>query len=139
MTKKTIPTPICSTCKKSGAQNYNNGETFYACADCGTEMRYLPAGDLLTGGGSEVKKNDGWVTKFSVLSAELSSSRAVVAIGGLVLVLALCFLGLGKIGTDNALWSSGSGVMLVFIGVRRIIKQKKKMAKIIGQYPYWQK
>jgi len=139
MTKKNIPTPICSTCGESGGKNYTSGETSYCCPNCGTEMRYLPAGELLTSGGSAVKKNRGWITKFSVLSSELYSGQAMFGLGVLILVLALSFLCFGKIGSENALWGSGSGILLVIIGKRKSIMQKKKMKTIIDLYPYWKK
>ena len=139
MTKKNIPTPICSTCGESGGKNYTSGETSYLCPNCGTEMRYLPAGELLTSSGSDVKKNNGWITKFSVVSSELYSSRAMFGIGLLILVLALSFLYFGKIGSEGALWSSGSGLFLIIIGKKRLMMQKKKMEAVTGRYPYWKK
>lgn len=139
MTKKSIPTPICSTCGDSGDKNYTSGETFYRCPNCGTEMRYLPAGELLTSGGSDVKKNNGWITKFSVISSELYTSRAMFGIGLLILVLALSFLYLGKIGFEDTLWSAGSGILLIIIGKKRLMMQKKKMETVTGGYPYWKK
>ena len=139
MTKKNIPTPICSTCGESGGKNYTSGETSYLCPNCGTEMRYLPAGELLNSGGSAAKKNSGWITKFSVLSSELYSGRAMFGLGVLILVLALSFLYFGKTGPENALWGSGSGILLIIIGKRKSIMQKKKMQTIIDLYPYWKK
>jgi len=139
MTKKNIPTPICSTCGESGGKNYTIGETFYLCPNCGTEMRYLPAGELLTSGSSDVKKNNGWITKFSVLSSELYSGRAMFGIGVLILVLALSFLCFKKIGFEGAFWSSGSGILLIILGKRKLIMQKKKMQTAIDLYPYWKK
>ncbi len=139
MTKKNIPTPICTTCRESGAQNYKDGETSYICPNCGTEMRYLPAGELLSSGGNKGEENNGWVTKFSVLSSELYSARAIFGIGVLVLVLTLSFLWFGEIGTDSALWSAGSGVFLVALGIIKSIMQKRKMKTVIDQYPHWKK
>ena len=139
MTKINIPTPICSTCGELGGKNYISGETSYLCPNCGTEMRYLPAGELLISGSSDVKKNSGWITKFSVLSSELYSGRAMFGIGALILVLALSFLYFGKIRSEDALWSLGSGILLVIIGKRKSIMQKKKMQTVIDLYPYWKK
>ena len=139
MTRKNIPTPICSICGESGDKKYTSGETFYRCPNCGTEMRYLPAGELLTSGGSEVKKNNGWITKFSVVSSELYTSRTMFGIGFLILVLALSFLYLGKIGFEGTLWSAGSGILLIIIGKKRLMMQKKKMQSVTGRYPYWKK
>ena len=122
-----------------GESNYTHGETFYCCIHCGTEMRYLPAGELLNTGGSAAKKNSGWVTKFSVFSSELYSSRAMLGLGVGILVLALSFLYFGKIGAENALWGSGSGILLSILGTRKLITQKKKMQATISRYPYWKK
>ena len=102
-------------------------------------MRYLPAGELLNSGGSAAKKNSGWITKFSVLSSELYSGRAMFGLGVLILVLALSFLYFGKTGPENALWGSGSGILLIIIGKRKSIMQKKKMQTVIDLYPYWKK
>jgi len=102
-------------------------------------MRYLPAGELLNSGGSAAKKNSGWITKFSVLSSELYSSRAMCGLGVLILVLALSFFCFGKVGPENALWVSGSGIVLIIIGKRKSMIQKEKTQKIIGRYPYWKK
>lgn len=137
MTKKYIPTPVCSTCRESGGKNYTSDETFYLCPNCGTEMRYLPAGGLLISGGSDVKKNNGWITTFSMFSSELYSGRAMFGIGVLVLVLALSFLCFNKIGSESAFWSSGSGILLIILGKRKSIMQKKKMQTVKDQYPYW--
>lgn len=60
-------------------------------------MRYMPAGELLTSGAGDVKKNSGWITTFSVLSSEMYSGRAMLGIGVLILVLSLSFLFLGKL------------------------------------------
>ena len=90
-------------------------------------------------GGSDVKKNNGWITKFSVHSSELYSGRAMFGIGALVLVLALSFLCFGKIGPEDALWSSGSGILLIILGKRKSIMQKKKTQTVISLYPYWKK
>jgi hypothetical protein len=139
MTKQSIPTPSCATCGDSSGKNYISGETSYLCSNCGTEMRYLPAGELLTSSGSNVKKNNGWIVAFSVLSSELYSSRAMLVIGGLILVLAFSFLFLGKLGSEGVLWSAGSGVFLVILGIRKLKRQKKKMEMALVQYPYWKK
>jgi hypothetical protein len=139
MTEKNIPTPICSTCGESGGKHYTSGETSYLCPNCGTEMRYLPAGELLNSGGSAAKKNNGWITKFSVLSSELYSGRAMFGIGVLILVLALSFFCFGRVEPENALWGAGSGIVLIIIGKRKSIMQKEKMQKTIGLYSYWKK
>jgi len=139
MTKKSIPTPICSTCRKSGANNYTTGETSYLCPNCGTEMRYLPAGSLLTSGGKDVKDNNGWITTFSMFSTELYSGRAMIGIGILILILALSFLYFKETGVEGALWSGGSGVLLIILGKRKLIRQKNKMQTVKDKYPYWKK
>ncbi len=139
MTKKNIPTPICSTCGESGDQHSTSDQTSYLCPTCGTEMRFLPAGELLTSKGGDVKKNNGWITTFSVLSSERYSGRAMFGIGILVLVLASSFLYVGKIGSEGALWSSVSGLLLVILGKRKLNRQKRKVQAAMGRYPYWKK
>jgi hypothetical protein len=139
MTKSDIPTPVCATCGESGSNSYTKGETFHLCQNCGTEMRYMPAGELLNSGGSKAKENNGWVMSFSVRSSELYSGRAMFVLGILILILTISFLWLGKIGTDAALWSSASGILLSILGKRKSIMQKKKTEMTLDQYPYWQK
>ena len=139
MTKSDIPTPTCATCGESGSESYINGESSYLCNKCGAEMRYMPAGELLNSGGSKVKENDGWVTSFSVISSELYSGQAMFVLGILILILTLSFLWFGKIGSDAALWSSGSGILLSIIGKRKSIMQKKKTQMTLARYPYWEK
>ncbi|MBU1138525.1 MAG: hypothetical protein KKD01_18295 [Proteobacteria bacterium] len=102
-------------------------------------MRYLPAGELLTSKGSDVKKNSGWITTFSVLSSELHSAWAMFGIGGVILIVSLSFVVVGKIESESALWSSVSGGILIVLGVRKLIMQKKKMQKALSLYPYWEK
>lgn len=138
MTKKNIPTPSCSTCGESD-ENAISDETYYLCRNCGTEMRFLPAGELLTSKGSDVKKNNGWITTFSVLSSEQYSGRAMFGIGLLVQVLVLCFLWFGKIEVEAALWSSGSGIVLITLGKRKLNRQKRKVQAAMSRYPYWKK
>ncbi len=58
-------------------------------------------------------------------------------LGILILILILIFLWLDKIGTDGALWTAGSGIILSIIGKKRSIRQKKKTELILSQYPYW--
>lgn len=139
MTQKNIPTPTCSTCGEPGGKNYTSGDTSYLCPNCGTEMRYLPAGELLTSGGSNIKKNNGWITTFSMFSSELYSGRTMFGIGVLIVVLALAFLYFERIGSESALWSSGSGILLIILGKRKSIRQQKKMQKASDLYPYWKK
>jgi hypothetical protein len=139
MTKSDIPTPVCSTCGESGSKSYTKGETFHLCQNCGTEMRYMPAGELLSTGGNMVKENNGWIMSFSVRSSELYSGRAMFVLGALILILTIAFLWLGKIGSDAALWSAGSGILLSIIGKRKSIMQKRKTETILEQYPYWNK
>lgn len=139
MTKSDIPTPICATCGESGDTWYTKGATSYLCRNCGTEMRYMPAGELLKSGGSAIKENNGWVMSFSVRSSELYSGRAMFVLGILILILTISFLWLGKIGSDAALWSLGSGILLSIIGKRKSIMQKKKVEMALNQYPYWKK
>ncbi len=79
------------------------------------------------------------MTKFSVLSSELYTGRAMLGVGIMILVLVLSFLYVGKIGTEGALWSFGSGLFLIIIGTRKSIVQKKKIQTTIGRYPYWKK
>jgi hypothetical protein len=135
--KESLPIPVCSTCQAPGSSSYSPGDTTYCCSNCGTEMRYLPAGELLMSGGSEVKKNNGWITKFSVLSSERSTGQAILGLGVLILVLALSFFGSGRTGADGALWSGGSGLLLVMIGLRKTVVHKRKVLRARRQYPYW--
>ena len=102
-------------------------------------MRYMPAGELLKSGGSAIKENNGWVISFSVRSSELYSGRAMFVLGILILIVTISFIWLGKIGSDAALWSAGSGILLAIIGKRKSIKQQKKTQMILDQYPYWDK
>lgn len=139
MSNKKIPAPTCETCGESSGDNYTSGETSYLCLNCGTEMRYLPAGQLLASGGGDMKKNSGWITTFSVFSSELYSGRAMFAIGVLIIVLTLSFLFLGKLEPESALWCSGSGGLLVFLGLRKLAVQKKKVKMVTARYPYWEK
>ena len=99
----------------------------------------MPAGELLKSGGSAIKENNGWVISFSVRSSELYSGRAMFVLGILILILTISFLWLGKIGSDAALWSLGSGILLSIIGKRKSIMQKKKVEMALNQYPYWKK
>lgn len=131
--------PHCLTCGETSGQDYISGATSYLCPNCGTEMRYLPAGELLTSKGSDVKKNSGWITTFSVLSSELHSAWAMFGIGGVILIVSLSFVVVGKIESESALWSSVSGGILIVLGVRKLIMQKKKMQKALSLYPYWEK
>ena len=141
MTKRDIPVPTCATCGETDSTSNINGETAYLCKNCGTEMRYRPAGELLHSGSSKPKAKDynGWVTSFSVRSSELYSSQAMFILGILILLLTIAFLWFGKIGADAALWSVGSGVFLSIIGKIRSIRQKTKTQTTLDQYPYWQK
>ena len=138
MAKIDIPAPICCTCGEGHSNNYKNGETFYLCWNCGTEMKYLPAGELLKGGAA-AKKNNGWVASFSVLSSELYSARAMFVLGIVILAMTVTFLFIGKIGLEDSIWSAASGFFLVVIGKRKSVLQKKKTKMIIGKYPYWKK
>ena len=99
----------------------------------------MPAGELLKSGGSAIKENNGWIMSFSVRSSELYSGRAMFVLGIVILILTISFLWLGKIGSDAALWSSGSGILLSIIGKRKSIMQKKKTQMTLDQYPYWKK
>ena len=139
MKKSDIPTPICTTCGESGRKSYIKGETFHLCQNCGTEMKYMPAGELLNSGGSAIKENNGWIMRFSVRSSELYSSRAMFVLGILILILTISFLWLGKIGSDATLLCFGSGILLSIIGKRKSIMQKKKTQMTLDQYPYWKK
>lgn len=139
MTKKTIPTPTCPTCGESDDKNYISGETSYRCPNCGTELRYMPAGELLNPDSTAVAKNKGWVIRFSVLSSELYYSQAMLGIGIVILILTLTFVCLGKIGLDDAVWSFGSGILLTIIGKRKLSLQKKKTQTVLSRYPHWKK
>ena len=99
----------------------------------------MPAGELLKSGGSSIKENNGWIMSFSVRSSELYSSRTMVVLGVLILIVTISFLLLGKIGSDAALLSSGSGILLSIIGKRKLMRQKKKTEMALDQYPYWKK
>ena len=141
MTKRDIPTPTCATCGETDSKSYVDGETTYLCKNCGTVMRYMPAGELLHSGSSKTKAKEynGWVTSFSVRSSELYSSQAMFVLGISILFLTLVFLWLEKIGADAALWSAGSGIFLSIIGKIRSTRQKIKTQTTLNQYPYWQK
>jgi hypothetical protein len=99
----------------------------------------MPAGELLHSGGKNAKEYDGWVVSYSVRSSELYSGQAMFVLGILILILTTSFLWFGKIETDAALWSSGSGILLGIIGKRKTIMQKKKTEMTLRQYPYWKK
>lgn len=139
MTKSTsdVPVPICSTCGESCAIDYGAGETFHLCSNCGTEMKYMPAGELLYSGGSKGQENNGWAVSFSVRSSETYSAQATCVLGMVIIVLSLSFLWFGKIEGDAALWSFASGTGLVILGKRRLDKQKRKRQQALEQYPYW--
>ncbi len=97
----------------------------------------MPAGELLHSGSSKTKVNNGWVESFSVTSSELYSGQAMGVLGVVILVLSLCFLWFGKIGTDSALWSGGSGILLAIIGKRKTLTQNRKVEASLAQYPHW--
>lgn len=137
MTKSDIPVPVCATCGVACQEASMQGETSYVCRNCGTEMKYRPAGELLNSGGSAAKENNGWAMSFSVRSTELQTSRSISILGILILLISLSFLWFGKIGIDAALWAMGSGILLTAIGLRKIIVQKKKTRVTVGRYPYW--
>ncbi len=139
MTISDIPVPVCATCGESGSGQFVNGETFYVCGTCGTEMRYRPAGELLNSGSKKAIENNGWAMSFSVRSSELYSGRAMFLLGIVIVILTLSFLWIGKLESDAALWSIGSGILLSILGKRKSIKQKKKTQTILAQYPYWKK
>ncbi len=139
MSIRDIPAPTCATCGEAGSKQEVNSETTFLCSNCGTEMRFMPAGELLHSGGSKKQKEfNGWVTTFSVHSSELYYSRVMFLVGILILVLSLAFLGLGKVGVDAVLWSGGSGILLSIVGRRKEIRQKKKTQTTLSNYPYWQ-
>jgi len=110
MPKSDIPVPVCITCGESGKERSVKGATFYLCDNCGTEMRYMPAGELLNSGGQKAIENNGWAMSFSVKSSELYSGRAMFVLGIAIVILTLSFLWLGKLESDAAIWSAGSGV-----------------------------
>ncbi len=137
MAKNDIPDPICMTCGVSGETSCKQGKTFYRCGNCGTEMRYMPAGELLNSGSKKAIENNGWALRFSVKSSELYSGQAMFILGIAIVTLTLIFLWLGKLDSDAALWSAGSGIFLSLIGKRKSIIQKKKTRLILSRYPYW--
>lgn len=139
MSQSDIPPPTCTTCQKPGDVAYIRGETFFLCENCGTEMKYRPAGELLYSGSNKSKENNGWSESFSVTSSELYSSKAMCVLGVVILLLSICFLGFGKIGIDAAIWSGGSGILLAIIGKRKTIIQNRKVEASLAQYPHWQK
>lgn len=139
MTKSDIPPPVCTTCGESGSERYVTGETFYLCENCGTEMRYRPAGELLNSRSKKAIENNGWAMSFSVRSSELYSGQAMFILGLVVLILSLLFLWRGKLDSDAALWSIGSGILLSILGKRKSIKQKKKNQMVLTRYPFWRK
>ena len=137
MSKKNIPAPNCFTCGKTDAKDYLDDEIRYTCPNCGAEMRYLPAGELLQASGATVKKNNGWITQFSVRSSELYTARAMSGVGILILTFALSFFIFEKINNDATMLCSVSGIILIVIGTRKVIRQKNKTRKILAEYPYW--
>lgn len=139
MTKSDIPVPVCVTCGESARGQYVNGATFYVCGNCGTEMKYRPAGELLNSGSKKAIENNGWAMSFSVRSSELYSGQTMFTLGIVVLILSLSFLWTGKLDSDAALWSIGSGILLSILGKRKSLKQKKKNKMVLAQYPYWRK
>ena len=76
---------------------------------------------------------------FSVRSSELYSGQTMFTLGIVVLILSLSFLWTGKLDSDAALWSIGSGILLSILGKRKSLKQKKKNKMVLAQYPYWRK
>lgn len=138
MTPKSIPSPLCPTCGDKGTQPESDA-TVYTCTNCGTEMRYLPAGELLKSFGADGKQNSGWQTRFSVHSTEFGSSWAMLGVGLLLFVLVLLFLGAGQLALENAFWAGGSGLVLTIVGSRKVMIQKKKVQAALDRYPFWQK
>ena len=139
MPKSDIPVPVCSTCGESCSKDYVKGETLHRCSNCGTEMKYMPAGELLNSGGRGVTENNGWIMSFSICSSELQSSRVMSILGILIVTIGLSFLWLGRIGMDAALWSIASGILITLIGLRRLTVYKKKTQETLDQYRYWNK
>jgi hypothetical protein len=137
MTKRNVPAPACFTCGKTDAVNYGEGETVYVCPNCGTEMRYLPAGELLHASGTTVKRNNGWITRYSVRSSELHTARAMSGVGILILSFSISFFFFGKINYDAAMLCSVSGVVLIILGTRKVMTQKNKTRKVLAEYPFW--
>jgi len=97
----------------------------------------MPAGELLNSGSKKAIENNGWALRFSVKSSELYSGQAMFILGIAIVTLTLIFLWLGKLDSDAALWSAGSGIFLSLIGKRKSIIQKKKTRLILSRYPYW--
>ncbi len=137
MPKSDIPVPVCTTCGISGEEQHKKGETFYLCENCGTELRYRPAGELLNSGSKKAIENNGWAMSFSVQSSEIYSGQAMFVLGIVVVLLTLLFLWTGRLETDAALWSAGSGIILAILGKRKSTKQQKKNRTTLAQYPYW--
>lgn len=93
----------------------------------------------MNSGSKKAIENNGWSMSFSVRSSELYSGQAMFILGIVIVILTLSFVYFGKLGTDAALWSSGSGILLSIIGKRKSIIQKKKTQMTLAQYPYWKK
>ncbi len=93
----------------------------------------------MNSGGQKAIENNGWAMSFSVKSSELYSGRAMFVLGIAIVILTLSFLWLGKLESDAAIWSAGSGVFLGIVGKRKTIMQEKKTRTILAQYPYWNK
>ena len=137
MSNKNIPIPVCSICKQVGSESYQTGDVFFSCSNCGTEMRFLPAGELLLSKGSSVKKNNGWITKFSVQSPELNNNRAMMGLGAVTLLLTFVFLWMGRIAYDDSWLTLIAGLVLLGIGMQRQRRQKNKRDAALARYPYW--
>lgn len=136
--KKTIPVPVCSTCGTVDETAYHRGDTSFVCPNCGTEMRYLPAGDIWNPGASDSRKNNGWVTTFSVKSGQMSSARWTYGVGVAFLAITVFFALTGKIGFDGAFPAGLSGAVLVFVGLRKQNSLYRRIRGCVKKYPYWQ-
>lgn len=135
--KNTRPEPICSTCKQQGGVDYQPGEDAFLCPNCGTEMRYLPAGELWNPGGKKKNKNTGWLTIFAPHNTDLSGHEMTVVVGAAIFILSCAFLIFGKIDIEAAAFTIVSGIILAAIGRKKTITLKKKISDTKKNFPFW--
>ncbi|NOQ46131.1 MAG: hypothetical protein GQ559_05600 [Desulfobulbaceae bacterium] len=135
--KNTRPEPICSTCKQQGGVDYQPGGDAFRCPNCGTEMRYLPAGELWNPGEKTKNKNSGWLTTFAQHNTDLSGHKMTVVVGTATFILSCVFLIFGKIDLEAAALTAGSGIILAAIGRKKTMKLKKKINDTKKNFPFW--
>lgn len=100
-------------------------------------MRYLPAGELWNGGDKKKKKNNGWITTFSVPNCDLAPHQRTALLGVAIVLLSCAFLTVGKIDLTTTLLAGGSGLLLAVIGRRKTRQLAGKMRATKIHFPYW--